>query len=226
MGCAQAITNPIYIITNAEQPSFNRRGLTPIGFQRANECLPQLLSTLNIGKIIMCPQNDDSEVCFETLDTAQPIANALKLPIDTTCGADENTDDDCLTKLTKNFAANSSQSILIVWDIHEMGALLEEDLNVNIDNADDARDGLHNDVITTIVKNKITLITSQNCTNIDGVVPGTGIVNLHSGKGKGKAKRALKAARGADGSTVNLKEERAAKRAERKRALKVRKGVL
>ena len=43
----------------------------------------QLFSILNIGKIIMCPQNDDSEVCFETLDTTQPIANALKLPIDT-----------------------------------------------------------------------------------------------------------------------------------------------
>lgn len=31
----------------------------------------------------MCPQNDDSAVCFETLATAQPTATALGLPIDT-----------------------------------------------------------------------------------------------------------------------------------------------
>jgi hypothetical protein len=98
-----SITNPIYIITNAEQPSLSRPGLTPVGLQRANECVPavsrlilnitfsntlltlcrQLFSTLNIGKIIMCPRNDDSEVCFETLSTTQPTADALGLPIDT-----------------------------------------------------------------------------------------------------------------------------------------------
>lgn len=37
-----SITNPIYIITNAEQPSLSRPGLTPIGYQRANECLPEV----------------------------------------------------------------------------------------------------------------------------------------------------------------------------------------
>lgn len=44
----------------------------------------QLFSTLNIGKIISCPLNEDSEVCFETIPTVQPIADALGLPIDTT----------------------------------------------------------------------------------------------------------------------------------------------
>ncbi|KDR76981.1 hypothetical protein GALMADRAFT_423468 [Galerina marginata CBS 339.88] len=138
---ALAIANPIYIITNAEQPSLSRPGLTPVGLKRATECLPALFSTLNIGKIIMCPQNDDSEVCFETLATTQPVATSLGLPIDTSCGADENTDDNCVTKLLTKFAKNSTQSVLIVWDIQELGALLGEDLDLDTDDAD-ADDGI------------------------------------------------------------------------------------
>ncbi|KAF9478779.1 hypothetical protein BDN70DRAFT_986167 [Pholiota conissans] len=167
-----AITNPVYIITNAEQPSLSRPGLTPVGFKRANECLPALFSTLNIGKIIMCPRNDDSEVCFETLSTTQPTADALGLPIDTSCGADENTDDDCVTDLLKKFAKNSTESVLIVWDIQEIGALLGEDLDLDTDEAD-ADDGIHFDLVTLVVKNKIKGIVSQNCTDIDGIAPGT-----------------------------------------------------
>lgn len=34
------INNPIYIISNAETPSLFRPGLSPIGNQRATECLP------------------------------------------------------------------------------------------------------------------------------------------------------------------------------------------
>ena len=30
-------------------------------------------------------------------------------------GADENTDDDCVTDLLKKFAKNSTESVLIVW---------------------------------------------------------------------------------------------------------------
>ncbi|KJA23941.1 hypothetical protein HYPSUDRAFT_66033 [Hypholoma sublateritium FD-334 SS-4] len=170
-----SITNPIYIITNAEQPSLSRPGLTPIGYKRANECLPELFSTLNIGKIIMCPQNDDSQVCFETLDTTQPTADYLGLPIDTSCGADENTDDNCVNDLLKKFAKNSTQSVLIVWDIQEIDALLGEDLDLDTDEAD-ADDGIHFDLVTMVVKNKIKGIVSQNCTDIDGIAPGTGTV--------------------------------------------------
>ncbi|KAF8909696.1 hypothetical protein CPB84DRAFT_1743724 [Gymnopilus junonius] len=84
----------------------------------------------------MCPQNDESAVCFETLATTQPTATALGLPIDTSCGADENADDDCVTDLLKKFAKNSTQSVLIVWDIQEQGAFLEEDLDLGTDDAD------------------------------------------------------------------------------------------
>lgn len=37
---AIAFTNPVYIISNAETPSLNLPGLTPIGKKRANKCLP------------------------------------------------------------------------------------------------------------------------------------------------------------------------------------------
>jgi hypothetical protein len=37
---AVSINNTLYIITNAETPSLDRPGLTPIGFQRAQDCIP------------------------------------------------------------------------------------------------------------------------------------------------------------------------------------------
>ncbi|PPQ63896.1 hypothetical protein CVT24_010363 [Panaeolus cyanescens] len=167
-----AINNTIFVISNAEQPSLFRPGLTPVGVQRATECLPQLFADKDIGKIISCPKNEESAVCFETLATAQPIADALGLPIDTSCGADENTDDDCVTGLTKKFAKNSTQNILIVWDFFGVGALLEQNLDLDTDPAD-AVDGIHYDVVVEVVRSKIRLVTSQNCTNLDGEAPST-----------------------------------------------------
>lgn len=40
VGLVVGISNPVYVITNAEQPSLFRPGLTPVGLQRATECLP------------------------------------------------------------------------------------------------------------------------------------------------------------------------------------------
>jgi len=39
---AAAFNNTVYIISNAETPSLGLPGLTPIGFQRANDCLPSV----------------------------------------------------------------------------------------------------------------------------------------------------------------------------------------
>ncbi|KAF9558630.1 hypothetical protein CPC08DRAFT_709462 [Agrocybe pediades] len=178
VGCALAdeiINNTMYIISNAEQPSLSRGGLSPVGFRRANECLPQLFSKMNIGKIIACPPNDDDDpVCFETLDTARPIADALGLSIDTSCGADENTDDNCVTDLAKAFEQTSSQAILIVWDIGAVDDLIKDSLDLNGNDAKD--DGVHSDFITVVEKGLITGVISQNCSGIDGIAPGTGTV--------------------------------------------------
>ena len=37
---AANVDNPIYIISNAETPSLNLPGLTPVGLERATQCLP------------------------------------------------------------------------------------------------------------------------------------------------------------------------------------------
>ncbi|KAF4613208.1 hypothetical protein D9613_010912 [Agrocybe pediades] len=153
-----------------------------------------LFSKMNIGKIIACPPNDDDDpVCFETLDTARPIADALGLSIDTSwhvhplsilytlrlinvfdSGADENTDDNCVTDLAKAFEQTSSQAILIVWDIGAVDDLIKDSLDLNGNDAKD--DGVHSDFITVVEKGLITGVISQNCSGIDGIAPGTGTV--------------------------------------------------
>ncbi|KAH9474426.1 hypothetical protein JR316_0012885 [Psilocybe cubensis] len=191
------LNNPIYIISNAEVPSLSRGGLSPVGQRRANNCLPKLFQNLDIGKIIMCPKNKGSDVCFETLPTTQPTADALGLPIDTSCGADEKTSDNCVQNLVKNFAKTSTQAILIVWDQGEVGTLLEDKLDLNTGPAD-AIDGVHFDVFTVVHKGVISQVTSQNCTGIDGIAAGTdanspsaAALAKSKSKSKKKEKRAL-----------------------------------
>ncbi|KAH8073009.1 hypothetical protein BXZ70DRAFT_1013250 [Cristinia sonorae] len=178
---AAAANNTVYIISNAETPSLNLPGLTPIGLQRAQDCLPSLLGPLNIGKIISCPVDEEDNLCGETVATATPTANALGLTIDTSCGADEETDDDCVTKLINQFGKNSTQAVLIVWDVNAMDDLFEnldidddnEDDDDNDDDDDDDDGAAHFDVITTIVKKKVQSTASQSCSGIDGQAPGT-----------------------------------------------------
>jgi hypothetical protein len=45
-----AVTNPIYIISNAEVPSLGRPGLSIIGEQRATQCLPEVIVPLTQNK--------------------------------------------------------------------------------------------------------------------------------------------------------------------------------
>ncbi|KAF8963537.1 hypothetical protein BDZ97DRAFT_1758610 [Flammula alnicola] len=112
---AAPFNNTIYIISNAETPSLGLPGLTPIGLQRVQDCLPALLAPLDIGLVVTCPFDPDSGKCAETIATATPIADSLGLTVDTSCGADEETDDDCVPKLLKNFGKNSTQSMLVIW---------------------------------------------------------------------------------------------------------------
>ncbi|KIJ43693.1 hypothetical protein M422DRAFT_47766 [Sphaerobolus stellatus SS14] len=135
------VNNTIYFISNAESPSFGRPGLTPVGFLRAQNCIPPLFKDLGIRKIISCPFNEESGVCFSTNATVTSLTQGLNLPVDLSCGADENTDDDCVTKLINKFAKTSSQAIAIVWDFHNMNNQLEK-LNLVLperdnDNGDD-----------------------------------------------------------------------------------------
>ncbi|KDR74829.1 hypothetical protein GALMADRAFT_280180 [Galerina marginata CBS 339.88] len=173
---AFAFTNPVYIISNAETPSLKLPGLTPVGKKRVQNCLPPLLAPLDIGLIVTCPFDPDSGLCSETIATATPIAQSLNLNITTKCGADEETDDDCVPDLLKAFAKNSTQSMLVIWDLDDMDSLFE---NLDVDDGDDDDDDdddddtPHFDLLTTVVKNKVSSIVSQGCQGIDGQAAGT-----------------------------------------------------
>ncbi|ESK92741.1 phosphoglycerate mutase family [Moniliophthora roreri MCA 2997] len=124
---ATAAKTPYYIITNAETPSFNRPGLTPVGQRRANDCIPGLFSRFNIGMIISCTVDRDGEEglgCPSAVETATPLATLLGLNV-TTCGTGEESNDECVHNKIQKFNKASNQSVLIVWDASDMDNLLE-----------------------------------------------------------------------------------------------------
>jgi hypothetical protein len=89
---AVSINNTLYIITNSERPSLSRPGLSSIGWQRAQDCIPpvrpsssashlnhhsdsltfdlfipsriQLFADLNLGLILVCKPNIKTGACL------------------------------------------------------------------------------------------------------------------------------------------------------------------
>ncbi|KAF9474846.1 hypothetical protein BDN70DRAFT_294024 [Pholiota conissans] len=176
VSAAAKFNNTVYIISNAETPSLQLPGLTPVGAQRAQQCLPALFAPLDIGLVVTCPFDPDSGKCSETIATATPIADSLGLTVDTSCGADEETDDDCVPDLLKNFGKTSTQAIIVIWDLGDMDSLFENldvDDDGDDDDDDDDDDTPHYDVLTTVVGHKVTSTVSQGCSGIDGQAPGT-----------------------------------------------------
>ncbi|KAJ7306293.1 hypothetical protein DFH08DRAFT_516816 [Mycena albidolilacea] len=162
-------TPPYYIITNAETPSLNRPGLTPVGKQRAESCIPEVFSQLNIGFILSCKVDKDGEEglkCPVAVQTATPLAQALGLNI-TFCGTGEESNDDCVHDKIHAFLKSSNQSALVVWDNTDMDSLLEN-ADVNDAGIDDDTVGTHPDVILTVVSGARVGQISMNCTGIDG----------------------------------------------------------
>ncbi|KAF7374092.1 Phosphoglycerate mutase family [Mycena sanguinolenta] len=161
---------PFYIISNGETPSLGRPGLTPIGKQRAESCIPAIFSGLNIGLIITCTVDRDGEEglnCAAANETAVPLATALGINI-STCATGDGADDDCPNNTLQNFRKNSNQSVLFVWDSTDMEDLIENvDTDAGLDNDQLA---LHPDLIVTVNPNDLENagLTSMNCTGIDG----------------------------------------------------------
>ncbi|KAF9530505.1 hypothetical protein CPB83DRAFT_164820 [Crepidotus variabilis] len=86
LGTLAAVSNTIYLISNAEVPALGQPGLTPIGQKRAQTCLPALFNPLNVGLIIACDPDsgeDDIQYCQEAVATVTPTATALHLQVDT-----------------------------------------------------------------------------------------------------------------------------------------------
>ncbi|KAJ7898348.1 hypothetical protein B0H13DRAFT_2337523 [Mycena leptocephala] len=148
---ATAPLPPYYIITNAETPSLNRPGLTPVGKQRAEDCIPAVFSQLNIGFILSCKVDKDGEEglgCPVANQTATPLAQALGLNI-TYCGTGEESNDDCVHDKIHAFFKASNQSALVVWDNTDMDSLLE---NADVSDAGLDEDGLGTQQVSSFFK--------------------------------------------------------------------------
>ncbi|KAJ6479142.1 hypothetical protein C8R45DRAFT_1006696 [Mycena sanguinolenta] len=161
---------PFYIISNGETPSLGRPGLTPIGKQRAESCIPNVFSNLNIGLIITCTEDRDGEEglnCAAANETAVPLATILGINI-STCATGDGADDDCPNNTLQKFNKNSNQSVLFVWDSTDMEDLIENvDTDAGLDNDQLA---LHADLIVTVNPKdpRNVGLTSMNCTGLDG----------------------------------------------------------
>ncbi|KAJ7870507.1 hypothetical protein B0H13DRAFT_2350344 [Mycena leptocephala] len=173
--CSTACTSttakiPFYIISNGETPSLGRPGLTPVGKQRAESCIPNVFSKLNIGLIITCTEDRDGKEglnCAAANETAVPLAKTLGINI-STCATGDGADDDCPNNTLQKFNKKSNQSVLFVWDSSDMEDLIE---NVDTDaGLDNDQLGLHADLILTVNPKdpRNVGVTSMNCTGIDG----------------------------------------------------------
>ncbi|KAJ7347321.1 hypothetical protein DFH08DRAFT_867755 [Mycena albidolilacea] len=174
---AVSINNTLYIITNSERPSLGRPGLSPVGWLRAQSCIPPIFANLNLGLILVCKPNIKTGACLPANATAAPLAASLGLVPDTHCGTGDNANDDCVGDALKKYAKNSTQSILIVWDANEMDDLLEN-IDIELPDGDDDDDededdlAVHADIV--LIKNlkQKVIETSMNC-SIDGQAPGS-----------------------------------------------------
>ncbi|KAF4579415.1 hypothetical protein EYR40_000417 [Pleurotus pulmonarius] len=170
-----AAHNSVYLIRNAEEPSLGFAGLTPVGQKRADECLPTVFgpsSAYNIGLIIACTPDVNTTDCHTSVATANPLATALKLTVNTKCSTIESntTSPTCVPDLINTFSKSSDKSILIVWDVEHIGDLLDE---FELENDEPDYPEEWPDIIFTLRNNYFIGQESQNCPDIDG--PSTGV---------------------------------------------------
>ncbi|KAJ6569016.1 hypothetical protein B0H19DRAFT_1065798 [Mycena capillaripes] len=134
-----SINNTLYLISNAERPSMRRPGLTPVGMERAESCIPSVFRALNLGLIVLCTPDIKTNVCIPANTTAAPLAASLGLVPDTSCRTGHDADVDCVGDLLREYATKSTQPILVVWDSNTMDDLLEN-LNLELVENDDGID--------------------------------------------------------------------------------------
>ncbi|KAF8896633.1 hypothetical protein BD779DRAFT_1668387 [Infundibulicybe gibba] len=180
-----AFPNSIFVISNAETPSLGFDGLSPVGLQRAQECLPNLFgpsSEYDIGLIIACTPEVNTTVCQTAVDTVTPLATSLNLNVDISCGVRNTTTEECVNDVIFTFAAQSTQSVLVVWDRDYIDDLFDN-FDLESDEPDFPEDS--SDVIFTIRNKHFVAQTSENCPDIDGPVGGVPLLKTSGNKTAG-----------------------------------------
>jgi hypothetical protein len=133
-------SDPSQIIRHGEKPADGGPGLTPEGKQRA-QCLTDVFgasskynigyaltprrSTVpdhdhDIGRYVISEGRKPDGTGDRSYETVKPLANALGLPIDTSC---PRNDQKCVAALVEEFAASSREGVLICWAHSRLGKI-------------------------------------------------------------------------------------------------------
>ncbi|KAJ8517715.1 hypothetical protein ONZ45_g5129 [Pleurotus djamor] len=169
---ARAAAKDVYLIRNAEEPSLGLEGLTPIGKQRAEQCLPELFSGAgyDIGLVIACTPETNTSDCHTAVATAQPIATALGLTLNTQCSTIEANISlpTCVPDLITNFhKTKPSKGVLVVW-ISLTNSTLR---TMNLTTLPNGKP----DIIYTLRNGYFIGQSSQECAGIDGSSDGAAL---------------------------------------------------
>ncbi|KAJ7699514.1 hypothetical protein B0H17DRAFT_1129130 [Mycena rosella] len=169
---AVSIKNTLYIITNAETPSLDRPGLTPIGLQRASFHIQDLRRFEPGPHHRLQAEQQDRRV-----HARERHRRAARRVPGARAGQPLRDRRRCVRRLCRQYAdeVREEQHAGDIGCLAEMDDLLEN-LDIELPGGDDDDDAddvtSHADLL--LIKNlKQTVIeTSMNCTGIDGPAPG------------------------------------------------------
>ncbi|KIP03781.1 hypothetical protein PHLGIDRAFT_15638 [Phlebiopsis gigantea 11061_1 CR5-6] len=160
--------NTVYLIRNAEtNTAALGSGLSPAGRARA-ACLPRVFGPggpMAVEYIIAEPPTADGNKT-EALDTAAPLAAALGLTIDTSCGRD---DKDCVGEALAAYALDHPRaSMLVVWGAVKLPDIAEA---LGANNVPDWPAAWY-DLIWTVQDTSIRAQSSEGCPGLDAPAAG------------------------------------------------------
>ncbi|GJJ11887.1 hypothetical protein Clacol_006125 [Clathrus columnatus] len=164
----KALKSTIYVIRHGEKPENGSGGLSRLGLKRA-ECVANLFgpkSNLNITYIMAAPPSGNSHSSSRSIETAEPLAEALNLPIDSDC---DNDDAKCVVKHIRkelkraaNNGITNRQNILLIWRHSQIKKVLKE---LGVHHPPDYPDSAY-DIIFQVLNGRVRTLY-EHCPGID-----------------------------------------------------------
>lgn len=149
----------IFMIRHGEKIDDNHVGLSSKGEIRA-KCISKKFNNYNIKKIYAQDYNKKTKKRIRAYLTVEPLANKIKLKVDTLCDRD---DIDCITnKLIKNYKKGN---IFISWEhdnLQKIAEKLLKKLKINYDKDKLNSSNKGYDFLWKI-ENKKLIITKEGC---------------------------------------------------------------